>query len=270
MENHLIFRCETYLQVILEKLKGEGHLRGYRALLAEAAGCQRAYLSQVLSEKAQLTPDHGEGLCVFWGLNDLESDYFLNLIYLARAATPKLVARLKKKLQQLREEDEASRGTQTSPDVYDKDFVIDYFLDWVVAATHAFIEVPQFQQIPALAKRLQVDESRIQKALVVLQKLGFASNENGLWKSSVRYFHVADETKFAPLHHLNWHKKASESILSSTQKSNLNYTALHTLSLEDCAKIKTVLQTALRKSQEIVKPSKEETVACLSLNWFIV
>ena len=58
---------------------------GYQRQLSEAAGCHTSYLSQVLADKAQLTPDHAAGLAVFWQWNETASEYFLTMVQLERA-----------------------------------------------------------------------------------------------------------------------------------------------------------------------------------------
>src|SRR4051794_2039842 len=121
MSNDWIFEVEDYRKVLKKKLEADGSVRGYRTKLAAAAGCQPAYLNHVLDSGAEFTPDHAAGISEFWGLDDLASEYFLNLVHLARAATPRLGNQLQKKLEQLRATHYKTRRSRLSHEGYDSE-----------------------------------------------------------------------------------------------------------------------------------------------------
>jgi len=63
-----LFSSENYKAYLKSVLDGPGKERGYQSRLAEAAGCQRSYLSQVVHSTPHLTPEHAMGMAQFWKL----------------------------------------------------------------------------------------------------------------------------------------------------------------------------------------------------------
>lgn len=269
MQNQWIFECESYRAVLEKKLKTDGESRGYRTDLANAAGCQLAYISHVLSGRAQFTPDQAVGICEFWNFDDLETEYFMQLVHEARAATPRLLARIEKKKRELRREHQKTRRTRISREPYAKERVIEYYLDWLVSAIHVAITVPSLQDSAALAKRFSVEESRVRRTLTLLQDLGFAEKVGSKWKSTALTFHAADESKYALLHHRNWRHQISEDLnRGALRDDSFHYTSAYSLSKKDFAAIRDMLSKAIEDARDTVAPSPEETVACLTVDWF--
>lgn len=269
MQNYWIFEYDDYREIVAKRLKEEAKNRGYRSDMARAAGCQLAYINHVLNNSAQFTPDHAMGIAEFWALDELETEYFLALVDLARAATPRLKIQIEKKLAKLRREYQKNRNNRLSIEPYDRERVIEYYLDWAVSATHALLMVPQFRESTAIAKRLQIEESRITSILKLLQDLGFAEKIGNQWKTTSQFFHAGDENKFANLHHRNWRQQVSENLNKHIIRGDaFHYTAIHTLSEEDFKKIRKMLTEFIAQTREVVMPSPEKTVACMTLDWF--
>lgn len=59
--------------------------KGYKTKMA--AGCKIIYLSQVMIGTVHLTLEHAHGIATFWGLNALETDFFLLLVNQERAGS---------------------------------------------------------------------------------------------------------------------------------------------------------------------------------------
>lgn len=269
MQNSWIFKLDEYRSVVLKKLKDESENHGYRTALAKAAGCQLAYISHVLNNNAQFTPDHAAGIAEFWALDELETDYFLGLVDLARAATGRLKKQIERKLNKIRSEYENAFLGRLSHQPYNSERVIEYFIDWAAAATHALIMIPEYQDTASISKRLKIDDVRVNSILSLLQDLGFAQRVGSHWKATSRFFHAGDENKFSQLHHRNWRQYVYEK-LNQTQvtSESFHYTAIHALSKEDLKKIKRLMQELLANSRSVVAPSPEETIACMNLDWF--
>lgn len=269
MDNNWIFECGTYREVVAKKLKSDGNERGYRSKLAQSAGCQLSYINHVLDTQADFTPDQAAGICEFWGFGDLETEYFMNLIHLGRARSPRLQQRIERRLVDIRSEHLKSKKSRLSHEPYDRERVIEYYLDWAASAVHAFLGVAGTNEPPEIANRLRMDESRVRHLLSLLQDLGFATKEGTAWRSTSKFFHAADESRFANLHHMNWRRQVERELERYPQKKgNLHYTALYSLSQPDVEKLRKFLVETISQTREVVRPSPEETVACFTLDLF--
>ncbi|MCB0385442.1 MAG: hypothetical protein KDD43_08620, partial [Bdellovibrionales bacterium] len=85
-----IFKYLDYKEYLKKTIDKKTKVYGYRAKLAEAASCQRSFLSQVLHSSPHLTLEHGIGLCRYWQFSPMERYYFLALIQPARAGNDEL------------------------------------------------------------------------------------------------------------------------------------------------------------------------------------
>lgn len=89
----------AYLAVAIAR--GRFGERGPRTQLASAAGCQAAYVSQVLKGESNFSLEQGDAISSFLGHKAEERSYFLDLIQLARAGTQDLRAFFLGRLQRL-------------------------------------------------------------------------------------------------------------------------------------------------------------------------
>ena len=84
-----IFKYDDYKKFLKDFIKNLNR-RGTITELARACACTHSYLSQVLNESPELTPDQALAATDFLQLTSFESEYFLMLVLKSRAATPKL------------------------------------------------------------------------------------------------------------------------------------------------------------------------------------
>ena len=71
--------------------------------LAEIAGCNRSYFSQMLNGKVQLTTDHIINLAESLDFSELEKDYFVTLGLMERSSLINTKDTLSKKLNKIRQ-----------------------------------------------------------------------------------------------------------------------------------------------------------------------
>ena len=265
MRNTWLFGRSSYHEVLEFRLEREGRGRGYRAQLARAAKCQPAYLSQVLGRQAHFTPDHAAGLCDFWGFDELESEYFLALVDLARAGSSTLINKIKRRLRSLAER-YRRESERLDPRQSDPERSLRYYLDWIESAVHVLLSIPGHSEPEPIARRLRIDESRALSALATLLELGLVTREGREWKLTTRHLHASDQTQFARLHHRNWLDRMRE-LSGRENPRDFRYTSIVSLSNDDFSQIRSLLKSGIESAQRIVNPSREEMLACLIVDW---
>jgi len=251
-------------QVALNRAQG-----GYKTTLANAAGCKPSFLSHVLHTHVHLTPDHAVGLALYWGFNDLEQDYFLELVNLERAGSKTLTEHIKRKLESILEKQEnlAARFQKKKP-VTDSEQHI-YYSSWHYSAIHILLTIPQFQSSRAISQRLNLPIEFVKKALNELDGMGLAAYTDDRWQATKRDIHLPRDSHLTTTNHFNWRNRAIEHA-QTTKEQGIHYTAVHSLSKKDFERIKQLLLESLDKSRGIVGPSKEEEIACMTLDWFLI
>jgi uncharacterized protein (TIGR02147 family) len=264
---HNIFSYLEYKEVIRAQVSANREERGYIAKLADAAGCQRSFLSQALHSTVHLTPDHAMGLALFWNLSELEREYFMELVLFNRSGSKQFRKISEEKLKRLREQSEniGLRLKKVSP--LEEAAQLRFYSAWHASAIHILLTIPEFQTISALARRLAVSEFLVSDCLSMLQQMGLAEQREGRWSAAHSDMHLSKDSPIAWLHHSNWRTKAVADSREGPRDS-VHYTALYSLSRADFERLKALCLHWIEESRQLVQPSVEEDLACFVLDWF--
>ena len=166
-----VFRFDDYKDC-LRAFVAESEKRGAQSSLAGAAGCQRAYISQVLNGPVHLTLDQGAGISVFWRCTEIEADYFLELINYARAGTEALrqVSRRRQRDLRRRNADLSKKFAKATSD--EGELTHRYYSSWHYIAIHVLVSIPSVRTPEKIAARLAMPVPMVETALRDLQQMG--------------------------------------------------------------------------------------------------
>ncbi|MEZ0393372.1 MAG: DUF4423 domain-containing protein [Pseudobdellovibrionaceae bacterium] len=249
-------------------LEVEAHGRGAVSKLAEAAGCDRTYLSQCLSTKVQPTPDHVLGIGQYLNLSESESDYFLLLLLHERSASKKSQLLMEKKMKILSEADlilskkiaqkaESNELTETEKSIY--------YSHWKYAATHALTSIKEFQTVPAIAKRTKLTDTEISNALKDLKNMGLVLFQAGSWVHSGKSIHISSGSSHTSQNHTNWRLKSIENVNS---QNAVHYTTLFSLSKKDWQILREQLLRFIETQMDFIHASGTEELYCFCCDLF--
>ncbi len=264
-----LFDTEDYKKYILAKIEENTHIKGYRSQLAEQAGCHRTFLSQALHSHVQLTPDHGAGLAAFWGFDDDHTDYFLDLIHLARAASKVLSQRIRKRMRDLRARHENLTEKFHTPALPRGIQEAVYYSSWHYAAIHIVLGIPQIRTVPAIAARLGLPSSLVEKSLAELSAIGVVRQDGSKWLPESLGIHLPKTSPLTSVNHFNWRQRAIYK-LQTSEVEGVHYTGVFALARADAERIKRLFLDAITSAHKIVEPSKEEELVCLNCDFFVV
>jgi len=257
---------KTYLKSVLD---GPGKERGYQSRLAEAAGCQRSYLSQVVHSTPHLTPEHAMGMAQFWKLSQDESDYFLDLVSLGRTHSKSLRHHLREKLLAARRKSQnlANRFQDKQLEPGEREQI--YYSSWHLAALHILTSVPRFKSEAALSERLGLPLPFLRKSLEQLESLGLVTRISGGWGFGAGKLHLPKTSLLTGVNHSNWRARAVWDA-QNPDSEGLHYTVVHSHSRKDFEALKQKILEWIDESRELIDPSPSEEVTCLCLDLFPV
>ncbi|MCK6598406.1 MAG: TIGR02147 family protein [Bdellovibrionaceae bacterium] len=266
--NKSIFDFKDYKKYLEFVEVGRPHRgRGFRAELARVAGCQTAYVSQVLNGRAHFSLEQAHSLNKILFHNKEEAQFFLTLVEFARAGS----IDLKKYFNELLEEQQQrylnlKKRFNIKETLSSEDHSL-YFSEWTYAAVHMAITIPQLQNLKAISNFLQISEGKVSKVLQFLSSRGLIEQEKEHFKLGTTRMHIGSEEAMIQKHHTNWRLQALKSLESVSEKE-LHYSSVVSVSLEDVLKIKSNLVKQIEEYNSIVKDSKEETLYCLTIDFF--
>jgi uncharacterized protein (TIGR02147 family) len=265
-----VFRFTDYRDVIKAQTEESGQGRGYQTLLAQAAGCKRSFLSQVIHSHVHLTLDHAAGLSAFWKFNEDETDWFMELVVLARAGSRFLkdisrrrMAKLKKKRENLAERLEVPRSVG-------REAQLNYYSAWYWAAIHILLCIPDYSTVPSISDRLKLPAELVKQTLISLEEMDLVSrSKSGSWRATEKDIHLPKSSNLTIINHINWRHRVIYNIQQGDEQA-IHYSGVHALSRADFERIKDLLLETIQNARGIVNPSQEEELICLACDLFQV
>jgi uncharacterized protein (TIGR02147 family) len=264
-----IFGSIDYKQVLRGIIDEHRLEYGYKTRLAAAAGCQKSFLSQVVNSHVHFTVDHAAALASFWHLNPAESEYFVDLVQLARAGNESLRRLLKRKLERQKREQEDLGRKLRQPDLESRDASSLYYSSWHFAAIHILLTIPEYRVVAAIARRLNLSEELVSHSLEGLKDCGLAKRAGKQWLPARTSIHLSKESAFYPTNLSNWRGRAVMQSLSRHHE-NIHYSGVHSLSLADFEKLRQLTFAFIESSRKVIDPSREEELYCLNCDLFKV
>jgi uncharacterized protein (TIGR02147 family) len=268
-----IFAISNYRDIIRQYVKSNKNERGYQKILAKAAGCQPSYLSQVLNSHVHLTPDQGGGFCDFWGFDEDETDYFINLILLERSSSGYLKRNLERKISELREKklnfSERFKKMENALETMETNVLVEYCSSWYWVAVHVLLTIPGYQSPEKIASHLGMSEGFVKKCLERLVEMNIIAKTEDGWQPLKENLHIPKESPLLISYHTTWRQQALRRI-QNYEKDDVHYTAVHSLSVKDYEKLRNKIIDLIDESRHIVVPSKEEMLVCFLCDFFPV
>lgn len=262
-----IYDFAGYKQYLAYEIERHRDVHGYRTQLAAAAGCQRSFFSQALNSHVHLTPEHGYALAKYFGMDDDERAYLVDLMIADRAGTAELREFQLKKLAKAKARYLGNRHGSRRYSTADQSAV--YYASWLPSAVHILLTIPAYRKPPAIARRLGIREDQALTTLRSLERIGFAAQEGEEWRPILKSLHLPKDSPFIVASHRNWREIALQES-SAPRSDSMHYTAVHSLSRADYRKLTDLLQTFLDDVRERVSASPEEELCVFLCDFFLL
>ncbi len=234
--------------------------------MAVALNVHTTLVSQIFRGNKSLSMDQAMALADYLGLSELETEYFLLLVQLDRAATDKLKSHLKKQLKRKREEGlELSHHLAKDTQLSDVDKSI-FYSSWIYSALRVLTSLNSHQNIEDLAKHLDLPKAMVSNAMEFLVSRNLCISERGKFKPGHQRTHLESTSPLIARHHTNWRLKAIENfdVISSHE---LVYTAPLSISQKDAAAFRQKLVKLISELGGTVKDTDPESFYCFNIDW---
>jgi uncharacterized protein (TIGR02147 family) len=241
--------------------------RGFRSRIAEETGCQNAFISQVLNSGAHFSLEQALKISAFLKLSEDEKQYFLWLVEYGRAGSQDLKNYFLSLMNLLREKNLEIKervGTALTLSVENQST---YYSQWYFAAIHVLVTIPKFRTVSAIAATLELPVGVVEKAVLFLVSCGLLAESKGELKPGPTQLHLDRGSPNIAKHHSNWRIAAINS-LASENSSDIHYSTVSSLSLQDVEKLRSQLVQQIQTYVETVKKSPEETLYGFNLDFF--
>ena len=262
-----IFAFKHYKPFLANYIKTNKY-KGLISQLAQACGCDRTYISQVLNGKADLLPDHVVKLCDFLNLTEIESEYFLNLLLQDRATTPAARHFFENKINKIKNSsDELSKKIENKNDASEISEVHKnlYYSNWLFPLIHTLTSINQYQTVDSISKKISCTENVVVTVLKTLVKLNLVTSVNGKFVHSGLSLYLKREASQIYSFHL---QARLESVRRSYEKQDIHFTNVFSVSTNDVGKLRDQIVNLIENHRKTVHESGAETVGVFNCDFF--
>lgn len=259
------FPYRDYKKYLLDVLK-KSSVRGTKAALADAAGCQRSFLSQVIHGNVHLTLEHALGIARHLGMDSAETEYFYYLVASARSGSATLSGFYSEKMKSLKAkgEDLSRRLKHASLESISPDLA-EYYSAWKFAAVHIACTIPSLRTVSTLTKRLALEPAELEHILNKLKMWGLIEQKRNEWWATKKLIHLPKGHFMTATNHRNWRRKNIE-LMESRSEKGINYTAVYSVSKDDFERLKEMTVQFLNQTRALVEASPEQDLVSFCLD----
>lgn len=267
---HSIYSYRDYKAFIQDSIQAfPNGGRGLKSSLSNAIKCQKAYLTHVLKGDAHFNSDQAILTAQFFKLNESETDYFLHMVLSERAGSHELKEYHQSRLNALLNNFYFMKTRLKIPSSVGAEFKTVYYSSWHYAAVHMLATIPDCRTALAIQNRLKMTEEKTKSILEFLVGAELLRLEGEHYLTTEKVVFLGSDEPQIVWHHRNWRNKVAEYI-EQHEKTNLHTSFVVTISKRDFITMREQIKNTISEFTQKVKDSKEEEIACLNVDFFVL
>ncbi len=260
------FEFDDYRLYLDKRIRSEW---GAITRVAEAAHCQRSYLSRAIKGEVLLTPDHLYGICEYWRQTDEETDYLMLLLEKARASTSRHREHIERKLNRLLRKQENLADRLRTPRIAVGDREVLYYSAWYWVAIHLSTAIPALQTEKSISQHLHLPPPLVKSVIEQLFDWGLVQRAGERWVFNSGNLHLPKNSPLIGQHHSHLRSKAVEDSLNPLS-DGLHYSQMQAMEESTYQKFKQLFLQSIDDSLRLADPAKEERLVAVTLDVFKV
>ncbi len=252
-----IYAHENYRTYVSTVLDSDHYGRGTRLKLAKFLDCQPSFISQVLSGRNELSLEHAHKMNLFFNHSNEESQYFINMVLLAKAGTFELQKFLREQLRNLRESQMQIHKVIESRELH-RDDLLYYYSNWLCISAHMLVTIPHFRDPAALKEKLGANETEFAETVNFLTRTGLIKARDGRFEVGEAHVHLKKTSPYAQSASVMTRLKVLDRLKLSDPRA-MNFTANFTISKKAYDALrKTILDFVVQLDEHIKSEQPEE------------
>ncbi len=263
-----LFEYADYKEFVLDLVSQTKLLgRGPYARLAEHLNVNSTFISQVFKGDKHLSIDHALQIAKLLKFNNLQTEYFMNLVQKERSASYETKDFFASRLKNLQKEAKKLSNYVSDHQVLDSIDQAIFYSDPIYSQVRLLTGIKKYQSAKAISEHLQKPLAEIKDVLDFLVSAGLCVKKQNQFEMGAKSTHVSKDSPFFRQHHSNWHIKAIENFSTSDER-HLHFTAPLSIAKKDIPEVLDSLKAAIQNVSATVKDSNEEEVHCLLIDFF--
>lgn len=262
-----IFEFEDYRTFLRSYLSlDENQLSGARKRLLLSTGISSSLLTQILSEKKQLSSEQAYEIALHIGFTEKETDYFLNLVDISRAGSFKLKERLLNKMRQMQAESQKIAAKISRDISLSEEQKAIYYSSWIYTAVRNLVPTEQVKSIKEISFKLNIPESKAESAVQFLIDVGLIEKKDDGFEYRSGYTHLDSSHPLIFRHHQNWRQRAIHK-MDHFNENHLHYTCPMAISKAGAKRLRDHLLEEIKALNRSLKDTPDVSY-CLNIDFF--
>lgn len=255
-----------YLSSYIKSLPNSG--RGEISKIANAIKVQSTVVSMVLSNSRDFSVEQAIDLSAYLQHTEIESEYFLLMVQIARSSHHKLKMHLQKRLKKIHNEaTKVENRFEHEMKLSEKDRTV-FYSSWIYSGVRLFASlVENGKSLTEIMERFDLPRARALEILEFLKATGLVTENHDRYQMGVSRTYLEQGSFHLPRHHMNWRLKSLQKS-DRISESELMFTFPMSISREDFLLIRNELSEVLKNVSKTVKASVPEDIACLNIDLF--
>ena len=262
-----VFNFSDYRKFMRFWAESRPDRRGAFARIAENIGASSTMVSQILNGQKNLSPEMTQSLVDYFGLNEMETDYFFHLVELERAGTQGLRTRHLQKLKSLREKSKELEHRVKKDQELDENAKAIFYSSWLYSGVRNLSAIDGANSIDAIAQKLSLSREAIVRVVNFLSEQGLLEKNGEVVSPKSKLTHVPATSPLVIKHHQNWRLRGFQK-MDNFNNEDFYFTGPMSLSKELADEIRRELPAFIEGIGKKLGPSKSETARCLNIDWF--
>jgi hypothetical protein len=193
-------------------------------------------------------------------------------VNLGRAGSKALEEHFKSQIEEIQRKRTQIKERITTDRALSTEAQMRYYSAWYYSALHVATSIPQLQTRDALATALGLAPGLVSECLEFLMEHGLVVAKNERFQIGPVRMHLGADSPMISKLHSNWRLQSLQSLERpmSANAVDLHYSTVLTLSQADATRVRETLLRAIDETERIFRPSPEEVVYCVGMDWFQV
>lgn len=236
--------------------------------IAEHLRVSSTFISHVLSGAKSLSLEQAMLLGPYFGLSDVEFDYFIHLVEFDRAGSDELKKYFKRKIDDLKKKSlKLVDRIETKRVLSEKEKSI-FYSSSLFSMIHIFTATHNDgRSLEDICRRFEISRQKAADIIRFLVESGLCIEHNDRFKIGTQGTHLEQGSSYLLKHHTNWRLRAVAAA-ENLSEQELMYTVNVALSVKDFNILREEMGDFVKRFLDRVYPSPSEELATLNMDWF--
>jgi uncharacterized protein (TIGR02147 family) len=240
---------------------------GQFAKIADFLSINSVNVTQIFKGDRNLSVEQACLLAEYFGLSNLESEYFVGLVEHSRAGHYKLKNMIQKRLDEIAKKSENLKDRLTARVEITDEAKAMFYSNWYFSGVRLATSIKTLQTADEISAYFNIPLPTVNRVLEFLQIHGLVKENNNKFSMGASSTHLESTSPLIGRHHSNWRNKAIEKV-NFLDSDELALSMPCSLSKSARAKIRKELIEAISRITALIDDSPEEELACLNIDWF--